>query len=465
MDIEGKSMDSDILKQGVGAKAVKILSDMLSEKSDSYEIFLSLDNGTSTEVKDSEVDSFKVRSNLGVGIRTLNAGRAGFGYSSLLDPFALRDMVDKAHSGSLELPIDRNLSFPKGAEAGGAGIGAESDLIDPSFSESGGEGGIELARIIEESARASDSRVKNIRKSSYTESSLSTRLVNSNGVDSLYTATFYSGSISVVAEENGESQMGWEINMGHKRADVDPELVGKGAAKRATQLLGAQKAESTRSPAIMENLVAMELLQAFSGAFLGDNVGKGKSMLSGFMGKEVVSPLININDDGLLKGGWATSAFDGEGVPTMKTELIKDGRLTGFLYDTYWAKLAGAESTGNGTRSSYKSVPAVGVSNLYIEAGERGLDELLKEMDTGFLITELMGTHTINTITGEFSLGAQGFRVEGGELKYPVRGMAIAGDLLNLFSKVEAVGSDLRFMGGSGAPSLLLSELDISGAS
>ncbi len=463
-------MDPDILKEGTGGQAVKLLSDMLGKKADSYEIFLSLDKGIAVEVKDGEVDSFKVRSSLGVGIRTLSAGRAGFGYSSLLDPFALRDMVDKALSGSLELPIDRNLSFPGSDEHGGGGdegtgIVEESELIDPSIGEGGGEGGIECASLIEESARATDKRVKNIRKSSYTESSLSTRLVNSNGIDSLYSATFFSGSISVVAEQDGESQMGWEIAMGHKRADVDPELVGRGAARRATALLGARKAESTRSPAVMENLMAMELLQAFSGAFLGDNVSKGKSMLAGLLNKEVVSKIININDDGLLKGGWATSAFDGEGVGRRKTQLIKEGRLAGFLYDTYWAKLSGAESTGNGSRSSFKSVPAVGVSNLYIEAGERGLDELLKEMDTGFFITELMGVHTINTITGEFSLGAQGFRVEGGELKYPVRSMAIAGELLGLFSRVEEVGSDLRFIGGTGAPSLRLSELDISGAS
>lgn len=461
-------MDSDILKKGSGGQAIDLLSDLLSEKADSYEIFLSLDKGIATEVKDAELDSFKVRSNLGVGIRTLSAGRAGFGYSSLLDPFALRDMVDKALSGSLELSIDRNLSFPGIVEQGegeSTGIVEESDLIDPSIEEGGGEGGEERARLIEESARASDKRVTNIRKSSYTESSLSTRLVNSNGIDSFYSATFSSGSISVVVTQDGESQMGWEINMGHKRADVDPELVGRGAARRATDLLGAQKAESTRSPAVMENLVAMELLQAFSGGFFGDNVSKGKSLLAGLMGKEVVSKIININDDGLRKGGWATSAFDGEGVGRRKTEIIKEGRLTSFLFDTYWAKFSGAESTGNGTRSSFKSVPSVGVSNLYIEAGERGLDELLKEMDTGFFITELMGTHTINTITGEFSLGAQGFWVEGGELKYPVRSMAIAGDLLNLFSKVEVVGSDLRFIGGTGAPSFLLSELDISGSS
>ena len=455
-------MDSDILKKDRANEVVDLLKSALDKKADSFEIFLSLDNGVVAEVKDGEVDSFKLRSNLGVGIRTLSGGRAGFGYSSLLDPFALTDMTDKALSGSLELPIDTNLSFPKLGEGSVASFDA-SDLYDSTIGEGDGSGGVECARVIEESARASDERIKKVRGATYSEGSKSTRLVNSNGVDSHYYSTFFSGSISVVAEEAGESQMGWEINMGHKRTDVDPVSVGKSAAKRATESLGASKAKSARCPAVMENLVAMELLQAFSGALLGDNVSKGKSMLKELMGKDVVNKSINIIDDGLLKGGWASSATDGEGVARQKTELIKEGRLSSFLYDSYWGKISGAQSTGNSSRNSYKGVLSIGASNLYIEPGERGLDELIKTMHSGFFITELMGVHTINTITGEFSLGAQGFLVEGGQIKHPVRGMAISGELLALFSRVEEVGSDLRFIGGSGAASLLLSELDISG--
>ena len=446
-------------------KAVEILREALGNRADSYEIFLSMDSGRVAEVKDGEVDSFKVRSNIGVAIRTLNAGRAGFGYSSLLDLTALRDMMDKTLAGSLELPIDRNLGFPSPTQDDGAGDELLEDLIDLIIDESGGEDSIELARLIEESARAVDERVQKVRKSSYSESSLATRLVNSNGVDHFHSATFFSGSVSAVATEAGESQIAWEINMGHKRSDVDPELVGRSAAERAVKMLGAKQAESKRSPAVIENTVAIDLLQAFSGAFLGDNVSKGKSMLAGLMGTDVVSKAISINDDGLFSGGWATGAFDGEGARMQTTPLIKEGRLTGFLYDTYWAKLAGAASTGNAARSGFKSLPFVGVSNLFIEAGTKGLDELLKEMDTGFFITELMGAHTINTITGEFSIGARGFWVEGGHVQYPVRAMAIAGDLLALFSKVQMAGSDLRFIGGTGAPALLLSELDVSGAS
>jgi PmbA protein len=458
-------MSSEKIKSEEVEKAVDTLREALSDKADSYEIFVSMDKGLNAEVKDNEVDSFKLRSSIGIGIRTLSAGRGGFGYSSLFDLPALRDMMDKTLSGSLELPIDRMLSFPAPEEVGEIDEETTEDIVDPSITEGTGDSAVERARLIEDSARSVDAQVDKVRKASYSESSFSTRLVNSNGVDCFHYATFFSGSVSAVATKDEESQIAWEIAMGHKRADVDPEFVGRSAAVRALAQLGARPAVSGRTSAVIENAVAVDLLQAFSGAFLGDNVTKGKSMLSGLIGKDVVSKAITINDDGLLKGGWAKSVFDGEGVRRSNTALITEGKLKGFLYDTYWAKVAGMQSTGNASRGDFKGAPSVGVSNISIAAGEKDLDELLAELGEGIFITELMGAHTINTITGEFSVGAQGFKVEGGKVQYPVRGMAIAGDLLSLFSKVQMVGSDLRFIGGTGAPALLLSELDVSGSS
>jgi PmbA protein len=140
------------------------------------------------------------------------------------------------------------------------------------------------------------------------------------------------------------------------------------------------------------------------------------------------------------------------------------GVCEGYLYDSYWAKRDGVTSTGNGARSRYKSMPGVGVTNLYIEKGEKTLDELIGEVSDGLFITELMGVHTVNTVSGDFSVGASGLRIEGGKPCYPVRGMAISGNLMDLFSKVESCGSDLRFIGSIGAPSILFSELEASGS-
>ncbi|MDO8426295.1 MAG: TldD/PmbA family protein [Deltaproteobacteria bacterium] len=450
---------SDNLKRS--EKVIDSLKRLLKGKAESYEIFYSMDSGLGIEAKDNEVDSLKVRSNEGAGLRVISGNRQGFGFSSVLTEEALKDMVASTIGGAREAAQDEFLSFPG---AGGTEV-LEKDLglFDDSFARTPEEEKIKTALSIEEAARSFDARVKRVRKASYSESLHFSRIVNSNGADSSHRATFYSGSVTAVAEALGESQMGWEIGMGHDRGAVEPDRIGRGAAGNAVRLLGAKKIKTIKCPAIFENIIACEFLESLAPSFLGDNVLKGKSMLIGKAGKKVASPRLNIRDDGILPGGWASSAFDGEGVERGRTSLLDGGVCRGFLYDTYWAARAGVKSTGNSSRSNFKSYPGIGISNLYIEKGEKGREELFKEVSKGLFITEVLGVHTINPVSGDFSLGASGFWVEGGRAEYPVRGMAISGNLLDLFSKVDGCASDIRFIGSIGAPSLLINEIEASG--
>jgi PmbA protein len=439
---------------------IDTLKGLLEGRADSYEIFFSRDDGISIEAQDGAVDALKVRSSMGVGLRAILNGRQGFGFSSVLEEDALRDMVEKTLEGSTATAEDAFLGFPTPQAQPEEAIG----LSDDSFADCSEEEMIERALKIEESAKAEDPRIARVRKASYQESKLSVRVVNSNGIDIKQSATFFSGSVSAVAEDKGEAEMGWEVGLAHKRSMIDPEKIGRAAAERALRMLGARSPVTVKCPAVMENAVVMELLEALSSSFLADNVHKGKSMLAGKIGKKIAAGPLNIIDDGLLPGGWSTALFDGEGVPRRRNPLVIGGVCEGYLYDTYWAKRDSVASTGNGARSRYKSMPAVGVTNLYIEKGERTLDELIGEVSDGLFITELLGVHTINTVSGDFSVGASGLRIEGGKQGYPVRGMAISGNLMDLFSKVESCGSDLRFIGSIGAPSILFSELEASGS-
>ncbi|MBI5493314.1 MAG: TldD/PmbA family protein [Deltaproteobacteria bacterium] len=442
-------------------KVIGPLRRLLKGRAGAYEIFYSVDTGFGVEAKDARVDSLKLRSNEGVGLRTISGGRQGFGFSSVLTEDALEDLVKKTIGGSAEAAKDEFLSFPGPAEK--AASEEALRLYDGSFEKTPEEEKIKTALDIEKSARAFDARVKRVRKASYSESVHFSRIVNSNGVDTSHRATFYSGSVTAVAEKDNESEMGWEIGMGHDRNSVEPGKIGRGAAENAVRLLGARKLKTIKCPAVIENTVACEFLESLAGSFLGDNVIKGKSMLIGKAGKKVASAKLNIFDDGILPGGWASSSFDGEGAGRGRTALLEAGVCRAFLYDTYWAARAKTRSTGNSARSNFKSYPGIGISNLYIEKGEKDAKELLKDVSKGLFITEVLGVHTINPVSGDFSLGASGFWVEGGGAEYPVRGMAISGNLLDLFSKVDGCASDIRFIGSIGAPSLLINEIEASG--
>jgi PmbA protein len=440
-------------------RVIERLKRGLEGRTESFEIYFSTQKGFGVEAKEGAVDALKVRSSAGVGIRTISKGRLGFAYSSVLEDAVLDEMAAKALAGSLEASVDKFLKLPTpGPLRSEEGLG----IFDGAYFTVPEEEKIRKAIEIEKAAM-SDARVKRIRKASYSESVTADRVVNSNGVDVSHSATYFTASVTAVAEEKGESQMGWEMGMGHRIDAIDPAWIGKRAARNAVRLLGAREIKTVKCPAIIENTIVCELLESLASSFLGDNVEKGKSMLIGKVGALVASPVLNIFDDGIMNGGWASSAYDAEGTATNRTPLVLEGVCQGFLFDTYWAARAGKASTGNAARGGYKSTPGVGLNNIYIEKGVKSFEDLLKDLGKGLFITELLGVHTINTVSGDFSLGAAGFWVEGGVIVYPVRGMAIAGNLLGLFSKIGACASDLRFMGSIGAPSLLVNEIEASG--
>lgn len=443
--------------------AADTLRGLLAGAADEYELFFMDEDGISAESRDGAVDSLKVTRGHGVGVRVILEGRAGFAYTSLLESAALQETVKKAISLSALSMSDTFMSIP-----GGTVQIPETplDVYDDSYSPDSAPGVIERAVLVEEGARAFSKEVARVRNAAYRERRIQRRLVNSKGLDVGESATFYTGHVTAVAERGGEAQMGWDMGLNHLREKVDPYETGASAAARAVRMLGARAIKTAKLPAVLENTVVCELLEALSSSFLGDNLFKGKSMLRDKAGEKVFSGLVNICDDGTMRGGWSTSRFDAEGLPTGKTPLVREGVVEGYLYDSYWAARLKAASTGNAVRGGFMDSPGVGLTNLYMEASATPctLEDHFCEAGCGLFITELMGVHTINPVTGDFSLGASGMWIEGGELQYPVRGLAVSGNLLRLFGTVEAVGSDMRFLGPIGAPSILINELEASGA-
>ena len=181
------------------------------------------------------------------------------------------------------------------------------------------------------------------------------------------------------------------------------------------------------------------------------------------LGTEVASSAVTVIDDGLFKAGLGTSPCDDELVPAQKKIVIDKGKLVRLLYNTYTANKDKVASTGNGVRGGFKGVPGVGITNCYIQPGKESLEELIRSIDRGLFVNEVMGMHTANPISGDFSVGATGFWIEKGKKTFPVREITIAGNILDFMKNIDAAGSDLRFTGRIGCPSLRVRELSIGG--
>jgi PmbA protein len=426
---------------------------------DGYEISFGSSRNLSIEVKEQKIDTFKCSTPVGVSIRVLKAGGMGFSYSTSLDEGALSMMVENAVTGALNQTPDPLNSFPLPRRFPSVGGLHDEELSSVSEGEK-----IDRAMELERLVMAADPRIRRVRKSVYGESEYEVWIKNSLGVSGNYRRSYVSCSVSAVAEEGDESQMGWDFGFSNYFSGISVEAVAAKAAAKAVGLLGAKKIPTMRCPVVLDNYVASEILEVLAPSFLAENIRKGKSMLAGRMGEDLFAGVLRIRDDGTMPGGMATAPFDAEGSPQQNTLLVDNGRLTAFLYDTYSARKEGVASTGNVVSGGTKAPPRMGVTNFFIENGSEPITSMIGSIDKGVFLTGVMGMHMADPISGDFSVGATGIYIEKGSLSFPVKGIAIAGNIIDLFRDLEKVGDDIRFFGGVGSPSLKIGALDISGS-
>jgi len=422
------------------------------------EVFLLHNRELSIEVVDGQVDTLKEAEAMGLGLRVIKNGRLGFAFTSDLSPKALQDVLQDAVRICNYTSPDQYQVIPSGSFHY-----PSMDTFDPAIFQTTIEEKIEMARQAERAARQYDRRISLIERAGYEDGESQCLILNSRGINAFARGNYCGSYVFAVAQENGDAQTGFSLSLKQRLSELAPITVGQEAAHNAVRSLHARSAPSGRIPCIMEPYVATRFLGIIAQMVDAEAVQKNKSLFKDRLGQRVGSEAISLVDDGTFPGGIGSFPFDSEGVPSQRTELIRDGQLTSYLYDTYTAHRDNTESTGNGQRSSFRSLPSVGSTNFMIEPGTMSLDELMSDIQYGFYITEVMGMHTANPISGEFSVGAAGLLIENGGLTVPVRGVTIAGNILQLLEGVEGVGSDLRFFGSRGAPSLRISYLSLSG--
>ena len=462
-----------MIKDEIIERALSILQ---RKAVDGYEIYLDESTHFNVESKEGKVDTFEVSHSWGMALRILNHQRMGFSYTTLSHPpqsakqgfmSGLERIVEDAISSTEVISPDLYYDFAPVLKNPPSHLPIYDEALEGTSEKSK----VEKAKQLEEAARSVDpGRIKKVRKASYQEALSRKTLINSNGLQFSYASTLASISVMTVAEESGESEMGWDFDVSHFLHDLDVEKVGQSAGKKALERLGGKRIPSGVYPVLFRNSVASEFLSLLAHSFLADQVQKGKSSLRGRKGEGFFSPLLSIVDDGLHPKGISTSPMDGEGMPSQRTFLVVQGELSGYLYDRYWAHRESISSsalpigsTGNSRRGSIKSPPGIGISNFFIEPGRLSFSDLLGDLHQGVVVEEVMGLHTVDPISGDFSLGFSGDWIERGEKVHPVKSIAVAGNLFQLFKDVIGVGEDFRFFGGVGSPSLLVKGLRISG--
>lgn len=411
------------------------------------------------EIAEQELETLKLAKETGIGLRVISkSGAVGFAYSTDIDRNEITKIVTQALDNSGKSFIDKHHHLPGAAKEPGRMM----ELLDPRLTAMPVEEKITMVRRLEQAAKQFDSRITKSERCVYQDAQYGVALANSNGLSHYYRAGYCGLYGAVLASQDADTQAGMGLSYKRYVNKLDPEAVGREAAYQAVLLLGAKNIGTTRTTVILSPYVATNFLSLLIPSFSADSVHKGKSMFGGKMGERIFTANLNIIDDGTLAGGIATAPIDGEGVSTQYTSLITDGILSGYLYNVYTAAKDGVASTGNGVRNSFKSMTDVGPTNIYIKAGDKEPENLTGEVEEGFYITNVMGLHTANPISGDFSLGASGVWLKQGRFVHAVRGVAIAGNILDLFSKVEAVGSDLKFFGSKGAPTLRISDVTVS---
>lgn len=447
---------------------------------DKFEIYYEKSSNVSVEVKDGKLDHLSRATDQGLAIRVLKDHRLGFSYTFDLSRNAAEQAIRTAVELSQLMPADPYQDLGKAgpwrSEAAtppdrrGSMQAEELDVFDPTGASIALEQKIELARKMEADALRQDARIKRIRKSGFDQSSAVIRRIDSDGSDLSLEQTVFGCDLTCVAEDAGDAQIGSEGDYACRFSAVDPSYVTRTAVEGALELLHAGQAPTIACPAIFRNSITAQLVGFLGSAFSAESIDKKSSFLIGKKGEKLFSDKLWLIDDGRRRGGVASSLFDAEGTPTQTTTLVGGGVIENFLYDGYHARKLSAEtgaaitSTGNSRRGGLKNAPSVGATNLYMRAGTHRVDELVASVDRGVLITEVMGLHTANPITGEFSVGASGLLIEKGRISRPIKGFAVAGNLIALLAGVAEVGSDLRFWGSIGAPSILVKELSISGS-
>jgi PmbA protein len=399
----------------------------------------------------------------GIGIRVVTDQRVGYCYTVDLDERKLAAALSEARENATVGTPDVGNVLAEPVEAPPMD---DAQLYDPAIEETTPQQKVSAALELEWAAR-DGAEITGTDSAQYGDGIRTAAIASSTGVRVSYRRSDAYMMVEALAGRNGSTTSAYGLAMGRSLPELDIAAVADEAKQRATRLLGGRTPSSARLPIVFDPFVTASFLGLVASGLLAEAVQRGRSLFAGRLGDRIAPEFVDMVDDGRHPRGPAAAPWDGEGTPTQRTVVLEGGVLQGFLYHVATAARDNTVSTGNASRASYASPPALSPSNFYLSPGDTAPDDLIAGLDTAFYCQQVMGLHSgANPISGDFSVGAAGVMIRDGQFAEPVREATIAGSIPQMLERIAAVGSDLRFLpfgGAMGGVTLVVDGMTLAG--
>lgn len=426
------------------------------------EAFAARGRQTDVVVYEGRIESLSTATSQGLGVRVVVGGREGFAYAGSLDDGVVAETLGEARDNAGFGSTDEflGLAVPDGVAPAELSLWRDELATVPVAAK------VDLALELERRVRAGDRRIRSVQSAAYGDTASESALATSTGMAAATRRTGCYLAAVAVAAEGDDSQVGVGYSVGRAPSELDMAEAVDDAVERSTSMLGAVKPPSGRMPVVFDRRVTVALLQILAGTLSGDAVLKGRSLFASRVGEQVAAPGLTLVDDPTDERAYGASVFDSEGLACRRNVLIADGVLQGFAYNTYAGRRAGVASTASAVRGGFRATPAIGCRALILAPGEEDEAAIMARIGDGVLVRSISGVHSgVSVVSGDFSVGAEGRMIRGGQPAEPVREMTIASTLQRMLAGVVAVGNDLEFLPGSAAGvTLAVADMSLSGA-
>lgn len=441
----------------------ELLQRALKEGFTDCEIYYEATKTFEVLVLEGEISQYETSSQIGICFRGVYQNKMGYAYATALEEDTVNYCLHQAKENAKIIEeAEKEMIFE------GSSFYPEMDNYNPALEKLSPKEKMAAAKAMEQGALQEYDQVS-IDYCVLRTMEKTIAIANSKGLSLFHRKNGIAASVSTIAQQNGDVKTGSEDWRSNDWSAFSPKEIGRRAGQKAVSHLGAYSLESGEYKVLLENHVAAELLAVFAGVFYGENVQKGFSLLKGKLKEKIASSKVTLKDDGLLEKATGSVPFDSEGVAVRNKVLIENGRLESFLYNLKSAAKDHTTSTGNGFKGSYKDTVKTRCTNLYIQPGGKTPRTLMAQLGEGLLITDITGLHAgANAISGDFSLSAEGFWIERGQIVRPVEQITIGGNFYTMLKSIEEVGNDLKFIapsanGTMGAPMLMIKRLSVAG--